>query len=28
MKFSFFHLMPYTALEEQAHDWPFPNTRK
>lgn len=25
MKFSFFHLMPYTHLENQAHEWPFPN---
>lgn len=25
MKFSFFHLMPYTGLAREAHDWPFPN---
>ena len=25
MKFSFFHLMPYTHLELESHDWPFPN---
>jgi alkanesulfonate monooxygenase SsuD/methylene tetrahydromethanopterin reductase-like flavin-dependent oxidoreductase (luciferase family) len=25
MKFSFFHLMPYTALELKSHEWPFPN---
>ena len=25
MKFSFFHLMPYTGLKREAHDWPFPN---
>ncbi len=25
MKFNFFHLMPYTELPIEAHDWPFPN---
>ena len=25
MKFSFFHLIPYTHLELESHDWPFPN---
>src|SRR5260221_14698288 len=25
VKFSFFHLMPYTHLELESHDWPFPN---
>src|SRR4051812_2210461 len=25
MKFNFFHLMPYTELPVEAHDWPFPN---
>ena len=25
MKFSFFHLMPYTHLELEPHEWPFPN---
>jgi PAS domain S-box-containing protein len=25
MKFSFFHLMPYTHLEMETHDWPLPN---
>jgi alkanesulfonate monooxygenase SsuD/methylene tetrahydromethanopterin reductase-like flavin-dependent oxidoreductase (luciferase family) len=25
MKFSFFHLMPYTGLEREARNWPFPN---
>jgi len=25
LKFSFFHLMPYTHLELESHDWPFPN---
>ena len=25
MKFSFFHLMPYTHLDLESHDWPFPN---
>ena len=25
MKFSFFHLMPYTDLKRESHDWPFPN---
>ena len=25
MKFSFFHLMPYTHLELESHEWPFPN---
>jgi hypothetical protein len=25
MKFSFFHLMPYTGLAEAPGDWPVPN---
>src|SRR5207249_4151965 len=25
LKFSFFHLMPYTHLELESHEWPFPN---
>jgi alkanesulfonate monooxygenase SsuD/methylene tetrahydromethanopterin reductase-like flavin-dependent oxidoreductase (luciferase family) len=25
LKFSFFHLMPYTHLELEPHEWPFPN---
>ena len=25
MKFNFFHLMPYTELPVEAHEWPFPN---
>jgi len=25
LKFSFFHLMPYTHLDLESHEWPFPN---
>jgi alkanesulfonate monooxygenase SsuD/methylene tetrahydromethanopterin reductase-like flavin-dependent oxidoreductase (luciferase family) len=26
VKFNFFHLMPYTELPLEGHDWPFPST--